>query len=266
MDMTAATSQSGADIPVGPYELKNAKPAFNTKTDGDPAPRIHGLVMSFVFIIVLPIGALLLRVWRKVMGHIVVQTIGVVLFCMAFAGGCVVSLQFNRSKNFNSAHQVIGILLLLAMLSQYALGVVHHRIFKKEQRKTVFGKVHRFLGPSIIFIAIINGGLGFQLGGKSTLHPLLVPLPKLALTSLLLQAHPSSHSPTQSSSSSSSFSIPVSPAPPTSTDGGATPRKRLDPRATHILLSAGPHPGLDPVLMVHRRRRIRHLIHSRMCL
>lgn len=168
MDMTAATSSSGGAVPLGPYTTKDASQAQDTKFDDDPAPRIHGLVMSFVFVIALPLGALLLRVWNKIKGHIIVQCIALVLFCMAFAGGCVVSMQYNRSKHFNSAHQIIGILMLLAFFAQLGLGAYHHRIFKREQRKTIFGKIHLYLGPAIIFLGVINGFLGFDLAGSSS--------------------------------------------------------------------------------------------------
>ena len=171
MDMTAASTSSGASVPIGPYELKDASKATNTKFDNDPAPHIHGLVMSIVFVLLLPLGSLLLRVWHKIKGHIIVQCLALVLFCMAFAGGCVVSQQYNKSKHFNSAHQVIGILLLLALFTQLALGITHHRIYKKEQRKTMMGKIHRFLGPAIIFFGLINGGIGFSFGGSFYLLP-----------------------------------------------------------------------------------------------
>jgi hypothetical protein len=174
MDMTAATSQSDANVPTGPYVRKDASQATDTNSDNNPASRIHGAVMGLVFVILLPLGAVLLRVWNKLKGHIIVQTIGLVLFCMAFAGGCVVSGLYIRSKNFNSAHQIIGILLLIAMLSQWPLGFLHHRIYKKEQRKTIMGKIHRYLGPVIIFFGVLNGGLGFQLAGEFTQGSIMI--------------------------------------------------------------------------------------------
>ena len=169
MDMTAATVSSDGSVPAGPYTQKDASAATDTHMDNDPAPHIHGLVMSVVFIILLPLGSLLLRVWKKVKGHIITQCIAAVLFCMAFAGGCVVSQEYNKSKHFNSAHQVIGIILLLAIFTQLGLGATHHRIYKKEQRKTIMGKIHLYLGPAIIFFGIVNGAVGFAFAGTCNL-------------------------------------------------------------------------------------------------
>jgi hypothetical protein len=174
MDMTAATTSSGGSIPIGPYNQKDATQATDTVHDNDPAPHIHGLVMSIVFILILPLGSLLLRVWHKVKGHIVTQCLALVLFCMAFAGGCVISLQYNKSKHFNSAHQIIGILLLLAFFTQLGLGITHHRIYKKEQRKTLMGRIHLYLGPAIIFFGLVNGGIGFAFSGSCSHSTLLL--------------------------------------------------------------------------------------------
>ena len=181
MDMTQATSSNGGAVPVGPYDSSSAAASEATEAeyDSDPAPHIHGLVMCIVFVLLLPAGALLLRVWNKVKGHAIVQTFAFVLFLMAFAGGAYISGQYNKSKNFNSAHQILGILLLLAMFLQLGLGVMHHRVFKKEQRKTIMGKIHLYLGPAVIVVGLINGGLGFAFAGKLTpkfpLHFLSTP-------------------------------------------------------------------------------------------
>ena len=188
MDMMAATSTSGGAVPVGPYELKDASKAMDTTFDNDPAPHIHGLVMSIVFVLLLPLGSLILRVWNKVKGHIIVQCIALVLFCMAFAGGSVVSQLYNKSKNFNSAHQIIGILILMALFTQLVLGILHHRIYKKEQRKTTMGRIHLYLGPAIIFFGLVNGGIGFSFAGSFPTFLLIHPKP-------LLTAHDRSYLP-----------------------------------------------------------------------
>jgi len=122
--------------------------------------------MCLTFVVIYPLGALILRALNRVIMHAVVQCIGLFLTCCATAGGIVISMQYNRSKHFASAHQIIGILLLLALLSQLGLGIVHHRIFKRTNQPTKLGKVHRFLGPTIIFFGIINAPIGFVFAGN----------------------------------------------------------------------------------------------------
>ena len=43
------------------------------------------------------------------------------------------------------------------VILQASLGTFHHRIFKAQQRPTVIGMIHRFLGPVAICLGIING-------------------------------------------------------------------------------------------------------------
>jgi hypothetical protein len=45
--------------------------------------------------------------------------------------------------------------------------VVQHRVFRRTKQETIFGIVHRFFGPTIIVLALINGGLGLDLAGKT---------------------------------------------------------------------------------------------------
>lgn len=170
MNMPAATVQYGGSVPPGPYTIRyGASSATDTQQTNEPGPRIHGLIMCIVFVLLFPFGSLILRVWNKVKAHAIVQVIATILFCMAFAAGIVVSSKYNRSKHFNSAHQVIGILLLIAILSQLVLGILHHRVYKKEQRKTIRGWIHLYLGPAIIFFGLINGGLGFAFAREYTI-------------------------------------------------------------------------------------------------
>ncbi|KAK4543294.1 hypothetical protein LTR36_005653 [Oleoguttula mirabilis] len=175
MDMTKAftTNSSTAGVPrpndssnSTNYILENASEAFSNKADSDPAPAIHAFVMCLTFVIIYPLGVLFLRVLKRVILHAVVQTIGLVLTCMATAGGIVISTQYNRSRLLLSAHQIIGILLLLSLFLQLGLGILHHRIFKREQRPTLLGKIHTYLGPTIMAVGVINAPIGFVFAGN----------------------------------------------------------------------------------------------------
>lgn len=64
-----------------------------------------------------------------------------------------------QSKNYNSAHQLIGLIVVFFVLLQALLGFFQHRIFKAKQQHSIVGTVHRFLGVGVICIGIINGGL-----------------------------------------------------------------------------------------------------------
>ncbi|KAK5129832.1 hypothetical protein LTR08_002769 [Meristemomyces frigidus] len=172
MDITNAvaanTSLAGIPLPNSDttYTSTHSSAAIDAQADNDPAPAIHAFVMCLTFVIIFPLGALLLKLLHRVRLHAIVQTVGLVLVTMATAGGIVISTQYNRSRHFASAHQVLGILLFLALLGQLGLGIVHHRIFKKEQRPTLLGKIHRYLGPVAIAVGVINAPIGFVFAGN----------------------------------------------------------------------------------------------------
>lgn len=68
-----------------------------------------------------------------------------------------------QSKNFNSAHQLFGIAIILAMVAQFVLGFIHHRIYKRTLAPTKLAPIHVWLGRIVIPCGIANGFLGFPL-------------------------------------------------------------------------------------------------------
>lgn len=76
------------------------------------------------------------------------------------------SLTVSQSKNFDSAHQVIGLIIVAALVIQLGLGLVHHSMYARSKKPTPFGRIHFFLGPFIILLGIINGGVGINFAGK----------------------------------------------------------------------------------------------------
>ncbi|KAF2858979.1 iron reductase domain protein [Piedraia hortae CBS 480.64] len=174
MDMKQATVSEDAQVPRpnGPDNtsyITSGATSTGSKLQIDPAPIIHGFVMCVSFVVIFPLGAFALRFLNSVRSHMAVQVLGLVMVCMALAGGSVVSVQYNKSKHFRSPHQVIGILVLIALFAQLGLGIIHHRIYKKQHRGTPMGRIHHFLGPSVIAIGIINVPVGFMFAGNARL-------------------------------------------------------------------------------------------------
>jgi hypothetical protein len=50
---------------------------------------------------------------------------------------------------------------------QFTLGVIHHRHFKRTQTPSLFGKIHLYLGPTVIVIGLVNGILGLNFAGNN---------------------------------------------------------------------------------------------------
>src|SRR2546423_5141966 len=72
-----------------------------------------------------------------------------------------------QNPHLNSPHQAIGLIVVFGVIIQFTIGVIHHTIYKRHQRPTLFGKVHRYVGPGVIVIGLINGILGFHFAGNN---------------------------------------------------------------------------------------------------
>ncbi len=169
VNMKDAVTKQSVSVPQpnagNTYTTAGSTQADDVKSDFDYAPAIHGVVMCLAFIILFPLGILLLRVLESVRWHWICQSLALILVVLSSGGGVYISMEFNRSRNFNTAHQVLGILLFLALLAQLALGWVHHLNWKKYQRPTMLGKVHIYLGPVLLIFGLMNAPLGFNLAG-----------------------------------------------------------------------------------------------------
>jgi hypothetical protein len=144
--------------------------AFDTHDDSEWVPVLHGVMMSLAFVLVFPTGALLMRLLRKmgVLFHAGVQSVGFFLVVVGFGTGVYAGKQYNRTRRLGTGHQVLGLLVFAALFVQVGLGVAQHGIYRRTKRETMLGFVHRFLGPSIIILGLVNGGLGLDLAGESS--------------------------------------------------------------------------------------------------
>ncbi|RYP71117.1 hypothetical protein DL771_005051 [Monosporascus sp. 5C6A] len=127
---------------------------------------LHAIVMVLCFAVMYPFGILVLRLGNWVRWHAINQGIALFLVFIGFGLGIRISGVYNRSKNFNTAHQVIGILVLVFVVIQFALGFMHHRVYKKTQQATKMAPIHVWLGRLAIILGVANGFTGFTLAGS----------------------------------------------------------------------------------------------------
>lgn len=67
-------------------------------------------------------------------------------------------------------HPIIGLVLLALLIIQPIVGFVHHRVYKKVQKRQVWSYVHLTIGRVGITLGIVNGGLGLYLSNASDYH------------------------------------------------------------------------------------------------
>jgi hypothetical protein len=171
-DLSRATGGSSAN----PFTLaatttnssssSNAWQQMSTQSQNRFA-QAHGALAGIAFVAIFPIGAILVRLasfsglaWI----HGGLQIFGYVLFIAAAGIGIYMA---NASDRLDEAHVGIGLLLLVVLFFMPIVGTIHHKVYKKVQKRTLWSYGHMFTGRIGIILGIANGGSGLQLAGAS---------------------------------------------------------------------------------------------------
>ncbi|KAI1372909.1 putative iron reductase domain protein [Hypoxylon crocopeplum] len=123
----------------------------------------HAVIMVFAFIGLYPLGAFVLRLGGWVRWHGINQSLALFLTIIGSGLGFSISKRYNRTTKFNTAHQVIGILIFIFIFAQFGLGYFHHRTFKKTQQTTKMAPIHVWMGRLLLVLGVVNAFLGFPL-------------------------------------------------------------------------------------------------------
>ena len=113
--------------------------------------------------------------------HALLQSISFLIYIAAAACGVylVRSLSFGSYSMWQDPHTKMGIAILVLAFIQPFLGLIHHLVYKRRARavkvgssaekpgRTAPGYAHLWLGRILIFLGMINGGLGIRLASQS---------------------------------------------------------------------------------------------------
>lgn len=131
-------------------------------------PLTHGVLASLAFVALFPMGGILIRIANftgLVWVHAALQMLAYIIYLIAFAMGVYMA---TRMDYMSRAHPIIGTVLFVVLCLQPIFGVVHHMLFKKQGRRTVWSYLHLYQGRIAILLGMINGGLGIQLAGDAS--------------------------------------------------------------------------------------------------
>jgi hypothetical protein len=163
VDMTHATGGSGG-LPTS-YSTSVGASLSNdgVKNDNNWPSIIHALCACVALILLMPTGVLFLRIAPKsVRWHWINQSLAAGIGIVGIFIGFYLSTMFNKSQKYGSAHQIIGVIILITILAQWGMGLCHHLLYKKHKLPTTFGPIHRYFGYVVFILAIINGGIGLS--------------------------------------------------------------------------------------------------------
>jgi hypothetical protein len=144
---TSGESQEAPAEGSGPSEVYN---------------RVHGIFMAIAFVIIFPLGVIFLRVMNNVILHGLTQALGYAFVIVGLGTGIVLS-----QGDYNSAHQIIGLVLFSLLAIQALGGLIHHLMYKRTGKPTIIGKVHVVLGICLLILGIVNTPLGLNLAHDS---------------------------------------------------------------------------------------------------
>lgn len=160
MDMVRATGGSGG-LPTSYTNAVGSALNGKISNDSNWPSIIHALCLCGALIFLMPTGVVLLRISpRSVRWHWLNQSLATAIALVGIVIGFYLSTMFTKSQSYGSAHQILGILVLLAIVVQWGIGFWHHYMYRKTQSPTKLGPVHRYFGYVIFFVAILNGGIG----------------------------------------------------------------------------------------------------------
>ncbi|KAF2258957.1 CBD9-like protein [Lojkania enalia] len=168
MDLSRVTVQTSASVDqeelsdVGSWQNSNAQLDDGVTNDHDWSGPVHAALMCGAFVLLFPIGVVFLRVLERVRWHAWMQGFGLVIAVIGVGVGIYLGREYNHSKNVNSAHQILGLIIVIVAIGQFILGLSHHSLFKRRQRPTSLGRAHLYIGPFILIVGAVNGFLGFD--------------------------------------------------------------------------------------------------------
>jgi len=166
MDLVQATGKGG--LPNNPLSNSGAAAVGDVKDDYDWGLVIHMALMLTAFIFLFPMGYLLLRYFDSVKFHWFMQSTAIIVVLFGVGAGIYESKLYNKSKSFDSGHQITGIVIFFLLFPQWVFGYTHHKQYQRKKRRTWITQSHRILGPTLLFAAIVNGGVGFKFADAAT--------------------------------------------------------------------------------------------------
>jgi uncharacterized membrane protein YfcA len=160
MDMAQATGTGG--LPTNLTSNSGAVSLSDPKADHDWGIISHMAFMLIAFVVLFPMGYLLLRYADSVKYHWWMQSTAICAVAIGVVTGINESKLYNKSKHYTSIHQIIGLVVSLLLLVQWTFGYIHHKQYPQKKRRTWITHTHLILGPILLLTGVANGALGFM--------------------------------------------------------------------------------------------------------
>lgn len=130
--------------------------------DHDRGRITHAILGCIALFIIWPLNMLIVALFKNIRLHITLSVMIMLFLIVAYSLGINTSLEYNRSKHFNSAHQIMCFLtlipiLLLSILPLKSISTLHTKI----------RTLHTPLVSTTFVLLVIAAGLGLNLSGQT---------------------------------------------------------------------------------------------------
>ncbi|KAL2271258.1 hypothetical protein VTJ83DRAFT_629 [Remersonia thermophila] len=125
----------------------------------------HGVILALVFAVLYPTGSVMMPLVKKWWFHGVWQLVSFVLMWAGFGLG--VGAARERNILFRQTHTIFGTVIVAALGLQPFIGYLHHLYFLKHRSRGAISYLHIWYGRILMFLGVVNGGLGLQLARES---------------------------------------------------------------------------------------------------
>ena len=125
--------------------------------------------MGAAFVLFMPLGVFLIHLASfraAIWVHAAIQIFAYLAALAAFGLGAWMATVTGQWRPANG-HPIIGTIVIGLLVVQPFLGYIHHLIYVKDHKRTVWIYGHIWYGRALIILAVINGGLGLQLSGNT---------------------------------------------------------------------------------------------------
>lgn len=120
---------------------------------------IHAICLGGAFLLLFPLGVIALRWFSTVKFHWMLQLLAAFICVIGLCIAIALSVMDPEYMDFGEAHQVIGIVVVVAVMIQALLGYWHHRNYKKVGERTWVSHSHLWVGRLVIVAGMINAVL-----------------------------------------------------------------------------------------------------------
>ncbi|KAG0632662.1 hypothetical protein HOY80DRAFT_914390 [Tuber brumale] len=135
-------------------------------TKADKVLIAHGVIMGVVFILLFPFGAALVRLLNNRIPNAFALHRGLQIlnFMLAVVGmGMGIWRSEISDSHYVGFHQYFGTIIIALLLVQAMLGQLHHHVYLKTQKRSLWSYAHVWHGRFVIVAGIVNGGIGLAL-------------------------------------------------------------------------------------------------------